>query len=370
VLKGHARPIPIYFTEWFMTTSNPGTTSTQPAFFKYASGSGQVNFAYGFKVMLGGSGPRSIEMDTGSTGIVVPLSAIGEYTVASNPPDYTPSYSSSGNSYTGQWVETVVTIIDADGNSFTTPKPILVFGATYPEGSPEAEGKSSGVSMMGVSTRFPEADAYNPFLNHPDIVNGTFRSGYILSEEGVLFGYGEQDIASFSVFPTTITATPPTRTTPQTQTRAAQAQVTLTPPDAAKGLKPYTETTFFLMDTGIDYSITTPRTTPETANGTAPTPPVPNDWQVTVPQSATAPERMQLISGVTVAVSLLDAQGAYQPVWSFNTKDFGQPTNPAYARLAVPSADGIFNTGRHFMATYNYLADLTGSQIGIRKLTT
>jgi hypothetical protein len=224
--------------------------------------------------------------------------------------------------------------------------------------------------MMGVSTRFPEADAYNPFLNHPDIVNGTFRSGYILSEEGVLFGYGEQDIATFSVFPTTITATPPTSMTPQTQTRAAQAQVTLTPPDGDKILKTsYTETTFFLMDTGIDYAIITPRTTPETANGTAPTPPVPDDWQVTIPEPAPLLKRTELKSGVTVAVSLLDAQGAYQSVWSFNTKDSSQPTNPLYARLAQPSPDGIFNTGRHFLATYNYLADLTGSQIGIRKLT-
>lgn len=310
-------------------------------------------------------------MDTGSTGIVVPLSAIGEYTVASNPPDYTPSYSSSGNTYTGQWVETVVTVSDANGNSFTTPTAILVFAVSNDGDSTEASGTSPGVSMMGVSTRFPEADAYNPFLNHPDIVNGTFRSGYILSEEGVLFGYGEQNIATFSVFPTTITAIPPTSMTPQTQTRAAQAQVTLTPPEGDEILKTsYTETTFFLMDTGIDYAIITPRTTPETTNGTAPTPPVPDDWQVTIPEPAPLLKRTELKSGVTVAVSLLDAQGAYQPVWSFDTKDSSLPTNPRYARLAQPSPDGIFNTGRHFMATYNYLADLTGSQIGIRKLTT
>jgi hypothetical protein len=292
-------------------------------------------------------------MDTGSTGIVVPLSAIGEYTVAANPPDYTPSYSSSGNSYTGQWVETVVTLIDADGNSFTTPTPILVFGA------------SSEVSMMGVSTRFPDADAYNPFLNHPDIVNGTFRSGYILSEEGVLFGYGEQDIATFSVFPTTVV---PASSTTSQATRTAQAQVTLTPPEGSK-LEAYTETTFFLMDTGIDYTIVTPRDTPAAAGGTAPTPPDPKLWQVTIPEPPPVNERTQFISDVTVAVSLLNAQGTYQSVWSFNTQDFGQPTTPVYARLAVPSADGIFNTGRYFMATYNYLADLTGNQIGVRKLT-
>ena len=150
-----------------MTASNSGVTSPQPAFFKYARGSGQVKFAYNFNVTLGGSGPRSIEMDSGSTGIVVPLSAIGEYTVATNPPDYTPSYSSSGNSYTGQWVETVVTVIDADGNSFTTPTPILVFGVTYPADSPEATGQSSGVSMMGVSTRFPGSDGFQPIPEPP-----------------------------------------------------------------------------------------------------------------------------------------------------------------------------------------------------------
>jgi hypothetical protein len=361
-----------------MTASNSGTASIQSAFFKYVGCNGGVTAPFYFNVTLGGGASRSVLMDTGSTGIVVPLSAIGEYTVPSNPPDYTPSYSSSGNTYTGQWVETVVTVSDDNGNSFTTPTTILVFAvsdagdSTEASGtSPEASGTSPSVSMMGVSTRYPEADAYNPFLNHPNIVNGTFRSGYILSEEGVLFGYGEQDIATFSVFPTTITAIPPTSMSPQTQTQAAQAQVTLTPPEGDKTLKTsYTETTFFLMDTGIDYSITTPRTTPETANGTAPTPPVPDDWQVTIPVPAPLLKRTELKSGVTVAVSLLDAQGAYQSVWSFDTKDSSLPTNPLYARLAQPSPDGIFNTGRHFLATYNYLADLTGSQIGIRKLTT
>jgi hypothetical protein len=141
-----------------MTNSNPGVTSTQASFLKYTGGAGSVNLAYDFQVKLGGKGPRGILMDTGSTGIVVPLSAIGEYTPAQNPPNYTPSYSSSGNSYQGQWVETVVTVIDADGNSFTTPTPIVVFGVTYPAGSAEAEaeakGDTSGVSMMGVSPAF------------------------------------------------------------------------------------------------------------------------------------------------------------------------------------------------------------------------
>ena len=357
-----------------MTNSNPGVTSTQASFLKYTSGSGGVTFAYKFNVVLGGAVARGIEMDTGSTGIVVPLSAIGEYTVAQNPPDYTPSYSSSGNSYTGQWVETVVTIIDANGNSFTTPTPILVFGVTYPAGSPEADGTSSGVSMMGVSTRFPGSDGFNPFLNHPNIVNGTFRSGYILSQEGVQFGYSEQDIASFKVYPTIVL--PQTGTAPPTRT--AQAQVTLTPL-ATSGLETYTETTPFLMDTGIDYAIITPRTTPETAGGTAPTPPDPTLWEVplTLPappapagQTQAAPtETTQLISGVTVAVSLLDAQGAYQSVWSFNTSNFGKPTTPAYARLAKPSEEGIFNTSRYLLATNDYLADLTGSQIGFRTPT-
>jgi hypothetical protein len=72
---------------------------------------------------------------------------------------------------------------------------------------------------------------------------------------------------------------------------------------------------------------------------------------------------------VKVAVSLLNAQGTYQPVWSFNTEDYGDATTPVYARLAKPSADGIFNTSRYFLASYNYLADVTGSQIGVRTPT-
>jgi hypothetical protein len=151
-------------------------------------------------------------------------------------------------------------------------------------------------------------------------------------------------------------------------TRTAQAEITLTPP-ATSGLETYTETAPFLMDTGIDYAIVTPRTTPETAGGTVPTPPDPTQWEVSVTPPAPAPERMQLIPGVNVAVSLLNAQGIYQTVWSFNTSDFGQPKTPVYARLAKPSEEGIFNTSRYLLATYDYLADLTGNQIGFRTPT-
>jgi hypothetical protein len=54
--------------------------------------------------------------------------------------------------------------------------------------------------------------------------------------------------------------------------------------------------------------------------------------------------------------------------WAFNTNDCGQgPTYPAMARLAKPSDFGIVNTGRHFLASYKYLIELssrTGASTG------
>ena len=277
-----------------------------------------------FSIRVDGGESVRVVMDTGSNGIVLGSDLVKGGTVM-DPQPPAPSYSSSGNSYEGQWVLASVELTGLDGETFTTANPVAVFAATNVQ----------GVSMMGVSTRFPDAgDEFNVFLNLPEMVAGQYRKGYILTREGVWFGYGEAEIQTFRPL------------LPSTPAALAQAMVTLTPPTGS-GLRPYTETAPFLLDTGIDYMIVTP------PSGTLPPPGY---------QHAVGPHE-QWISGVGVEVSL-----GGQPVWSFDTGEFGEPGKPAYGRFGIgkPPTAGIINTGRHLLEVYDYLADVESGQVGLR----
>jgi hypothetical protein len=278
-----------------------------------------------FTVRVGGGEAHSMVMDTGSSGIVVAASRISSWTPMPDPPA-PPRYSSSGNSYSGEWVLAAVELTAADGQTFTTARPVAVFAATGMEGGPEP-----GVSMMGVGIRGLHGDArnvMNPFLNLPEMAAGEFRTGYVLTREGVRFGYDEAEMATFATFSTNC-ADP--GTTPA-------ATVTLTPP-AGSALRPYTDTAPLLLDTGISYMIVTPR-----QDGARPD----------AGYLETVGTHEQWVGGVAVSLELGGAT-----IWSFDTDDFGEPGTPEYARFARPSPTGIINTGRHLLASYDYLVDVT-----------
>lgn len=296
----------------------------QGLFLSYVSGGGGVEQPYHFNVSFdGGATQYLLLMDTGSPWLNVGADLLpdGTYTVCNPQPPYAaPSYSSDGNTYQGQWVTVSVTVSGGNGAGFTASD-LIIFRSTDP----------ASVAMMGVSTRFPDLDALNIFLNVPQIVNGTYPPGYILDQNGVFFGYDAQFLVPFQKVPVTMAL----------GQRTAAAQVTLTaPPDM--GLPSYTATLPLLMDTGIDYTIVTP-------NLSAPTPPDSAQWQEPNPNGGD-----QFIPGIQVALDLGD-----QVQWGFDAGQCGTaPIYPAYARLAKPSTDGIVNTGRHFLASYKYLIQL------------
>lgn len=300
---------------------------TQGLFLSYVSGGGGVDAAYHFNVSFdGGRTQQALLMDTGSPWLNVGADYLpdGTYTVCEPQPPYAyPSYSSDGNTYQGQWVTVTATLTGGNGASFTVPS-LVIFRATAP----------SNVAMMGVSTRMMGLDALNIFLSVPEIVAGTFPPGYILNQDGVQFGYDTATAQQFTQVPVIVDG----------DQRTALAQVTLTAP-LDLTLSPYSATLPFLMDTGIDYTIITPALTP---NRTAPLPD-PTQWEEPNPSGG-----QQFIPGVTIAVGL-----GTQVRWGFNTSQCGTtPLYPAYARLAEPSPLGIINTGRHFLASYQYMIQL------------
>lgn len=312
-------------------TESPVLTGT---FLTWASFDPGLANPFDLLVSVGGAPAVRLLVDTGSTGIVIGKEHLGANDGALDPQPPVPGYSSSGMSYTGQWVWTTVTVTGANGVSLVTGR-IAVFAADQ-----------TGVSMMGVGVRGTSglADASNPFLLMA--AHAGFRTGYILTPRGVHLGYSDVDVATFETF--SFSAAEPVQ---------PLATVSLTPA-AGSGLQPYTATTPFLLDTGIDYMIMTP------VEGQA----LPDSGYEIEVQAGGKPRR-QLISGVGVEVSI-----GPRSIWSYNTTECpayqpgpANPAVPVFARFAVPSPAGILNTGRHLLGAYDYLVDLESNVLGLRQ---
>lgn len=301
------------------------TSTATGIFLPYTGASPDLTDFLTFSVAVGGGPAHSMVMDTGSSGIVVSASRIGRSTPISPQPP-APGYSSSGNTYDGEWVLATVELTAGDGQSFTTTRQVAVFAAKAKPGEPEPD-----VSMMGVGIRHQPAalslGLLNPFFNLPGMAEGKVPTGYIITREGVHFGYDEAEKESFTTFGTNC-AYPDT--TPV-------ATVTLTPP-AGSELDPYTNTAPLLLDTGISYMIVTPRL------GQA--------WP-DAGYEETLGTQTQLVGGVGVSLVL-----GTETIWEFDTGGCGQAGTPAYARFAKPSPTGIINTGRHLLEWYDYLVDV------------
>jgi hypothetical protein len=293
-------------------------------FVRYANGAttGNTNDHYfDFRISVGGAPDvpdHPIVMDTGSTGIVVDKATILNSTPS--PKQWpAPRYSSSGESYQGQWVVADVTITGDGGQSFILPQ-LPVFASDTP------------VSMMGVGLRGPME--LNPFLNLPQMksssaVPAPWKAAFIVSSQGVTFNFDSAAQASFTQY--------------STAEGPATATVTLTPPEGSN-LARYSATLPLLVDTGLSYMIVTPK-----LSGPQPEPGYQFDGK--------------FIAGVTITVAF----GGNQPSpWSFTTSDDRETGVPTYVRFAVPSTAGIINTGRGFLALYDLLLDATDKTVGLR----
>lgn len=284
--------------------------------------------------------PHVVTVDTGSQGIVLPASFVGPDAEDMHPPTLpTPHYSSSNTTFNGKWKLATVQVTGREGASFTTSRRVPVFSATGV--IRDHKSLPLAVGMMGVGIRGLDTDpenSINAFLNLPQMANGVFRTGYILRREGAWFGYPDSVKDEFQTFPTNC-AFHDKQLTPV-------ARVTLTPP-AGSPLTAYTHLGPFLMDTGLGEMILT-------------TPPSQQP-----PDPAFLGSDGNLAQGVDVALALQDGSGTWQTFWEFNSSQCSrQPDVPQYVRLVKASGFGMSNTGRHLLATYEYLADLQFAPTG------
>ena len=305
----------------------------------------QDNTYYQLNISVGGGPARAIVIDTGSVGILVPLSKIENYSELSPGESYpTPGYSSSNNQYVGKWVKTTVTLTGADNDSVTTSE-IIVFGVT---GVKEANGqintdRADGVSFMGVGyqqEQYP-TQKFNPFININGLTAGQ-RQGYIIKSNEVQFGLTD-DVTS--KIPSVKLEPYPGGTSWQLPTANLRLQST------SDDYQPFSGETPFLVDTGIDYMILTAGET------------VPGDYTNT----QTTP---QFVPGVTVQLSVPTDKGIIYSTFatvSGTTNNEPGKIDPAYIRWGKGPATHI-NTGRHYTYLYGYMYDPDNAVVGFPSL--
>lgn len=354
---------------------------------------------YGLEGVHVGGGPRRmVQIDTGSTGLVigymhiggtpVPLSAkeLEQFQLA---PDHI-AYNSSGNVPVGTWVWTSVKVAGAkpviiprvpvlsvrrmcqalpDG---TTPEPACLALPPVPNACGDAPDQATvavcELGMMGVGfNRGPSMGTWqvNPFLNAQPMLDGTMQRGYIVTGQGVRLGITERDLEGFELLPLTRIAAP-------YEWRQASGCVAITGGGVAEPGKPVCGN--ILIDTGVDKMFVSYAT----AAAPAFEPPLslPVDlWSCPRPL-AKPPTRACTSVRAPVSVRVTWPNAA-SPVmeYSVSTPSRFSPAGVTPSQLHVratsslpePGAQVFVNTGRQFLQTADYLYDATCGRIGFRR---
>lgn len=335
---------------------------------------------------LGGAAPHPLQIDTGSTGIVIARQRIGPYTPVTDmtlPANII--YNSSDRVMVGQWVYTSVELSDGKQTIITIPK-LAVFAVDqicatrgrsmappFDCSIPTTPDELLELGMMGVgfdrgSTMGPPQ--VNPFLRLPQMDAGTMQRGYIITaRDGVTLGMTQTAIADFRFLPLH-----PERTRAG-EWQQARGCVALSGGGITNPGLPVCGNV--LMDTGVDRMFVT------YAKGfPAFDPPFPENagalWRC-CPCISTKrpPEPTCFISGnaSTAGVTVTwpsDTNPVFTYAASAPAQFFAdQPTPSAVfatsvATLQEQGANVFVNTSRQLLYTADYLYDATCGRIGFR----
>jgi len=369
-------------------------------------------YAYQVRVQVGtppasatsaAAASQVLEVDTGSTGVVVPLSAaIQQAWDASTKLGYI-FYSSNSQYHPGKYVQVPMRLgVSADGNSAAARiDAIEVLAAqctcdvaAIPKGTPPGSAKtlsqapdncaaynntlalSSGgtqtlkncktispdFGMMGVGYDRGVAAARNPFLNLVQMRTGNMSPGYIVSASGITLGVSEQALRGFSLIPL------------QRAAASAAGGADWQAPNACAGFpasgSDYQVCGKLLPDTGITYMMLTPTRQP----------PVPAKLQQKL--STPAKPASGHAAATTATTSLVVPEGtpmtlaigpAAQPVFSYDFEVGGAtPATPDSVQWRGPldAPPAHINSGRHVLAATDYAYDAACGRAGFREAAT
>ena len=312
-----------------------------------------VKSGWSFKLSVAGGRTRSVLMDTGSHGIVVPKSALGPGAVGPGPAGHM-EYSSDGKVFSGH--DYLAPVMISVGGTKVTTVPVKVLAIDtgscapgFPKCKPAQVRKDArSVSMLGVGfdrgkqTNAPSPDTRaiastagtppelaNAFLALKDIVQGSMHPGYIVSATGVTLGITAANGAGFDEAALTAGGTGP-------GDWGGVAGCFGFP-----GLVTYQQQCgSVLVDTGIASAILA-----------LPLAQRPASMQTKIPD------------GTKVAIDV-GPSGAPAFTYDFTT-GAGSPVTPTSIRWASGSP-AFINTGRALIAQHDYLFDAGSGRLGFR----
>ncbi|XQA71029.1 hypothetical protein ACM9XB_05900 [Xanthomonas sacchari] len=345
-------------------------------------------FAYQVRVQLGSDadgrskGSQVLEVDTGSTGVVVPLSdALRSAWDASSTPGHI-FYSSDSKYHPGKYVDVPMQLgVSPDGKRAAArvdritvlaaqctcdvasvaqqPKPLAQVPATCAgyDGSPALSSStqvlrncstiSPTFGMMGVGYDRGVDAARNPFLNLAQMRAQRMSPGYIVSAKGITLGVSQAALEGFALVPL------------QRGGATADAPGDWQAPSACASFpgsgSDYRVCGKLLPDTGVSYMMLNPVVPPAT----------PASLQQTVEMSG-HPTRV-VPDATQLRLDVVDAKG--QSVFGYNfVVGDGKAATPDSVQWRGPlkTPPAHINSGRHLLAAGDYAYDAACGHAGFR----
>lgn len=213
-------------------------------------------------VKVGGGPARTLQVDTGSTGVALWRKYIGQSTPMDPPPPQNfIYYNSSRKALCGEWVLSSVEIGDGKNPSLVSIPAMPVLAVDYMcigEPANTACGCTKriehlpdlGMLGVGFDRGFGMGGAReNPFLRLPEMETGDIHRGYVITTEGITLGMNADDVRGFQLLPLT-KAVPDSPRPDWEEWRQARGCVAITGGGIKQpGRKVCGE---ILMDTGVD----------------------------------------------------------------------------------------------------------------------
>jgi hypothetical protein len=292
------------------------------------------------RVLLNGGPPVKLQVDTGSTGVI--LGADDVPNIDPNGPPGTITYSSSGVELIGTWTPVTLTFPDAKdehGNVATAVVPVLaVTERKVHEGAVNSGSfkpmKNPKIYMLGIGTgrgKLPRQDL-NPWVNLKEMQAGTMRRGYTITRDGVTLGLTAEKVGKGYLYEKLKehTAAPDAKPTVKQSVKdwdGSRGWVTV------GGVK--SETAGMLLDTGLTNMMI---------------------------QSPDPSSKGDVSEGTEVTVHLLSGRLSY----SFKVGDASNPAAPRKVTWVRRTSGPLINTGLRALALYDYLYDADGGYFGLR----
>lgn len=287
------------------------------------------------RVTLNGGPPLRLQIDTGSTGVVV--GAVDVPGIDPQAPRGSITYSSSGVELDGVWTPVTLTFPDAKdehGNVATAVVPVLAVSERKIHPGAVNSGKfqpskSPRAFMLGIGFgrgKEPKPER-NPWVCLKEMESGTMRRGYLLTREGITLGLTSEAVGEGFLFEKLRERPGATPGQPLRDWESSRGWVTVAgkrQPDAA-----------MLLDTGL------------------------SNMMIGLPDRTSIAD---LDAGTPVEVSLLSGRLSYR----FQVGDSRNPATPSRVSWTPRSAGPGVNTGRRALANFDYLYDADGGYLGLR----